>query len=710
MRRLATFMTTLTLLVGWFIPATTPSGIAAAQTLANGLSAAGDFKGAGYHQIASLYDPNDDLGLRIVVLDPTPDGKLVSSQWFVAGPNAFDLGRMKLAAVDLNADKRTDLAVLYDDGGLSVHIVVWLSTGTSFAYQGNAGWFRHDNFDWGRAQALLPGVFDGTPKTGLVIPYALPNFHVKLLYLTSTGTGLAYHGDGGAYDSGPGQIDAAKARFLSGHFTRKDGIDQVAMIYQYQSFQIKVHVFDPSPAGLQPIAGWSGRWTSPTGFFDMTKAKFVAGDVDADGLTDILADYAYADGTSRIHFMLAASSFALVDVTGAIALPAGTAPWAATQLVSGDWDKDARMDVAALTDDGAGATRVARLASNGRVLSATLDAWVTPANEISRIGCVSCWPLSGAPIVAGQPSVQRRPLAVKIDNAPAARPHHGISQADMVMELLVEGYITRLAAYFHSQDPATIGAVRSVRFSDRYTTPMVRGSLVFSGGSQLMERLVREDIASGAYVGVSPQIGQGNAFYRSTADGKVAPHNLFTSSQSLRSATNDVGGGGAVDVPRWDFLTSPTHPATAGGFSGTVPATTLTIPYRLDARVRYAYDATTRTYARYQSSSSALTFRREVDGANGVAVAARNVVIITTDVWATDVVDDAGGAPSLDMRLIGTGPATIFRDGLRQDGTWSRGSNFDAFTFTSRSGSKIYLSPGQTWIHILPMDWSVPSS
>src|SRR5205085_1892007 len=188
--------------------------------------------------------------------------------------------------------------------------------------------------------------------------------------------------------------------------------------------------------------------------------------------------------------------------------------------------------------------------------------------------------LNGAPIVAGQPSVQRRPLAVKLDNAPTARPHYGISQADMVWELLVEGFITRLAAYFHSQDPSTIGAVRSVRFSDRYTTPMVRGSLVFSGASQLMEGLVRGDIAAGYYVGISPQIGQGNSFYRSNVDGKAAPHNLLTSSDALRAATSDVGGGGTVDVPRWDFLAQANHSPTIGGFLGSVPARRLTGPCR----------------------------------------------------------------------------------------------------------------------------------
>src|SRR5207245_7885283 len=126
-------------------------------------------------------------------------------------------------------------------------------------------------------------------------------------------------------------------------------------------------------------------------------------------------------------------------------------------------------------------------------------------------------------------------------------PIHRNIQAVMVVELLDEGNITRLSAYFHSQDAAEVGAVRSVRFSDRYTTPMVRGILVFSGGSQLMMDLVYADMANGNYVGVSPQLGQGNAFYRTNVDGKVVPHNLFTSTSALRAAANGVGGAAPVN-------------------------------------------------------------------------------------------------------------------------------------------------------------------
>src|SRR5438128_11007740 len=120
-RRVATFLLTLVVSTTWVIPTATPGSVAYAQTLGQGYSVAGDFKGAGYQQIATLYDPNDDLGLRIAVIDrTTTDPKMVATQWFVTGANSFDLGRMKVAAHELNGVGQSDRADLYNDGHLHV--------------------------------------------------------------------------------------------------------------------------------------------------------------------------------------------------------------------------------------------------------------------------------------------------------------------------------------------------------------------------------------------------------------------------------------------------------------------------------------------------------------------------------------------------------------------------------------------------------------
>src|SRR5213593_119231 len=162
--------------------------------------------------------------------------------------------------------------------------------------------------------------------------------------------------------------------------------------------------------------------------------------------------------------------------------------------------------------------------------------------------CKDCWPLTGKPVKLG--AVDKRPLVVKIDNAPLARPHYGITQADMVFEILVEGFVTRLAAVYQSQDAQTIGNIRSARLADRSLTPMVRGALVYSGTSAYEMPLIQADAKQGKYVDLSADYTAG--FYR--VNFRPIPYNLFTSAQAMRQAIAAHGADGAQAVPSWGFL------------------------------------------------------------------------------------------------------------------------------------------------------------
>jgi hypothetical protein len=291
-----------------------------------------------------------------------------------------------------------------------------------------------------------------------------------------------------------------------------------------------------------------------------------------------------------------------------------------------------------------------------------------------------------------------------MDNAPAARPHYGISQADMVFEIIVEGGVTRLAAVFQSQDPATIGSVRSARLVDRSLTPMVRGALVYSGTSDYAWSLISKDADQGRYVELSADHAQG--YYR--VNFRASPYNLFTSAASQRQNLKQLGAETARDIPKWGFLVSQDHPATLAGMTGGAPATEISIPYRADtSAVSYQYDAATKTYARFQNAAGRAV--RDVDAVTSKPVAATDVVIIQTEIWEVQDIVDAAGAFSNDMRMTGTGPATIFRDGLRQDGTWSRKDDLSPFVFKNAAGEQILLSPGQPWIHVVPNEMKVTS-
>jgi len=330
--------------------------------------------------------------------------------------------------------------------------------------------------------------------------------------------------------------------------------------------------------------------------------------------------------------------------------------------------------------------------------AATPEPTADPAAPCAK----ECWPLSGKPAKVG--ATDRRPLLVKIDNVPAARPHYGLAQADMVFEILVEGFVTRLAAVFQSQDPQTIGGVRSARLADRSLTPMVDGALVYSGTSEYAWSLISKDAAAGKYVELSADHAAG--YYRVSF--RAAPYNLFTSAQNMRQQLAAIGAQGRAKVPSWGFLANADHPATVAGMSGAGEASAITIPYRDDSSlVTYKYDPRTRTYERFQNSAGKPV--REVDALTDTPVSAATVVVIHTEIWEVAEIVDAAGSHAHDMRLLGKGAATVFRDGLRQEATWSRAKESDPFVFTNAAGEKILLAPGQTWVHVIPNEWEVPT-
>ena len=62
--------------------------------------------------------------------------------------------------------------------------------------------------------------------------------------------------------------------------------------------------------------------------------------------------------------------------------------------------------------------------------------------------------------------LNRRPVAVKVDNDPAVVPQSGMGKADVVVETRKEGCLTRFTAIYQSQSAPKIGPVRSARLVD----------------------------------------------------------------------------------------------------------------------------------------------------------------------------------------------------------------------------------------------------
>lgn len=272
---------------------------------------------------------------------------------------------------------------------------------------------------------------------------------------------------------------------------------------------------------------------------------------------------------------------------------------------------------------------------------------------------------------------------VKIDANAAARPQTGLADADLILEIVVEGGVTRYAAVFHSKDPAKVGPVRSARKSDLNYLPSLHPILAHVGASETVAKLIRDAATSADFVDVD-ELQQADAFER--AKDRRPPYNAYTSGAKVRAA----GGRPARE------------PVTVAGLrygaaTGGTEAATLTIAY--PEEVRYEYDGTGAYHRTYAGGAKTL------DAAAGEVLPA-NVVVIKTDYTELAGTADASGAASVDYRATGSGPVVILRDGKRFEGTWTRPSD-GLYAFADASGAPILLKAGLTWLHIVPLTFDL---
>jgi hypothetical protein len=652
-----------------------------------GLAASGDFKGNGKSQIALLADPTADASLRIAVREPSADGDTFSeSVWLTTGPNTFRMSRAKFAIADLTSDGKDDLVALYDQGANQSGLLVFRSTGSAFSPPEK--WWDAEGYVWNRARGVFAGNFSGNSHNAVLVAYQYENLEMRIHYFESTGSTFTFGGTQGAYNSGALKFDLSLARFAVGRFTRTSGADQLAALYQSPNAKARVLLFDPTPSGLVLT---DDLYATNEGEYDLARASIGAADVTGDSKDDLIAVYGDPDGSAKVQVFESSSSFRPANgPAGWATLPAGSACAGATALLLGDWNGDRKIDADAIAPaDGVQVhSNVLRNMGGAFRVTSTAEPTVCPR-----------WPLTGMPLEGGTAS--KRPLFVKIDNNPTARPHYGIAQADQVYEWLVEGLTTRLAAVYQSKDPDVIGSVRSARMTDTPIIPSLNAAFVYSGGGpEELMRIHYDAFVTYRYIDLAPSYGWG---YR--VGFRPAPYNYFTTYGRVRDALASAPDGDQpVSIPSWDFLPPSATDPLAGGMTGSIDASAITVPYRAGFEVGYRYDPASRTYARFNAGV------REVDGATREAVAAKNIIVIQTQVHFTREFGlDPAGNPKLDMTLIGTGGASVFRDGKRQDVTWTRPDIFDVFTLRNANGEAVRLSPGQTWIHIVPADWTIPS-
>jgi Protein of unknown function (DUF3048) N-terminal domain/Protein of unknown function (DUF3048) C-terminal domain len=285
-------------------------------------------------------------------------------------------------------------------------------------------------------------------------------------------------------------------------------------------------------------------------------------------------------------------------------------------------------------------------------------------------------PLTGEVVPSGR--VPNRPaLAVKVENAPEARPQAALNDADIVVEEPVEGGYTRFIAIFQCGGSKRIGPIRSGRLTDpdylRQLGPVVFG---YAGGVDAVKRAVpRAGLVDVNYIVAA------RAYSRDET--RAAPHNLYsTTSKLLRAA------GNPSDAPAPLFSYSEVWEGRSRR------ARVVHLPYSSVSDVSWTWRPAKDAWFRAHGDVP-----HTLEG--GDQVSGTNVVVQVVEVTDSWIVDAAGNA-SPDVELTGSGKAFVLRDGRVIVGRWERPTLDDMTTFVARGGQEITLARGRTWIQLLP--------
>lgn len=295
-------------------------------------------------------------------------------------------------------------------------------------------------------------------------------------------------------------------------------------------------------------------------------------------------------------------------------------------------------------------------------------------------------PLTGEPMEAPHES---RIVSLSIGNTRDSLPHHGMSQADIVFEMYVNGLTTRLLAmYSDPTDVPAIGSIRSQRYHFTDLSLSYDTISLSAGGSSA----VINDVHHSGIDWISVDTTTGNYYcFRNTDrhdSGYAWEHCLFAIGPGLYELAENKGVSTELD-PEKDFGLRFTDGAalTEGQTANTVTLTFRLSSSRKDTVMTFNPETGLYEFSQYDQVM--------VDGNNGQNVSFRNVYIILAETHT-----DGKGYHISD--ILGSGEGYFACDGYMVPVQWHRETDSDPFTFTYADGTPVEQGVGSSYIAIAP--------
>jgi hypothetical protein len=310
---------------------------------------------------------------------------------------------------------------------------------------------------------------------------------------------------------------------------------------------------------------------------------------------------------------------------------------------------------------------------------------------------VAC-PLNGLP-VADPLLLEKVAIAVQVENHPLARPARNLSNADMVVEVPVEGDTTRFSAIFQCR--LTVGLTGPIRSARYYEIDLWQDLHILPVGFGASP-ITLQRYANAGMPYVNGITGAWRWFSRHGSYG--APHNLYGDMEALRAA---LGSGGAIDglAAKVGPLRPPFQFDAEASLPAGRPITALEIRTNSYWRFGWSWNAATGSWARQDAGKPI------VDEVTGTAVTASHVLVqrVTQEVVYGD--PDPGGNPRRLQHFVGQGEGVLYSDGRAIALHWSRPTAADGTVWTYvEGGQPVVLPPGVIWWEVVPVTASVTES
>ena len=280
------------------------------------------------------------------------------------------------------------------------------------------------------------------------------------------------------------------------------------------------------------------------------------------------------------------------------------------------------------------------------------------------------WPLTGLPAPAETPN--HPVMIVKIDNTAASDPQYGLGKADMVVEELVEGGITRLAAMFYSELPGKAGPVRSARASDIGVVTPTHAVLVASGmAPPTVQRL---NAAKVRYFTMgAPGVVR-------APDGKHDYlHSVFVDLPKLAKSLKKEAVDPANYLP-W---------GQESDFAGGQPAAGMNVRFSPATTTTFQFDAASKKYTNTNSHAP-----------QNDQFKADSVLVLRVREGDAGYLDPAGSHVP-ETLFFGKGQLMLFHNGQVTRGTWSKDKRDSPLVLTTAAGP-MKVPAGHVWIELLP--------